>query len=192
VLLSTRPEYNEIIAQAHLMSCVGAVKNVHELGTLFSPILLNYAKSNDNFYYLNMESLIPLQVELAQMLCNSLRPFRVGLCKNIIFFMVGRNHRSTEVDPLTYAKVFKHLSPKVGIKQLLHFAQLIMSSRFRQFDYGSEKNLALYNATLPPDYDMAQVIAPMFLYVGEEDIIFNRKVSSCLRYCSTSVRATVS
>jgi hypothetical protein len=178
VLLSTRPEYNEKIIQAHLMSCVGAVKNVHDLGSLFSPLLLTYAKNRNDFYYLNMEALIPLQVELAKILCTSLRPFRVGLCKNIIFFMVGRNHRSnSEVDPKIYVKMFEQLSPRVGVKQLLHFAQLIMSSRFRQFDYGSEKNLDIYNSTMPPEYDLTKVTAPIYIYVGQEDIIFNRKVS---------------
>ncbi|KAG5674587.1 hypothetical protein PVAND_004541 [Polypedilum vanderplanki] len=179
VLLSMRPQYNEVIDQAHLMSCVGAITNVHELGSLLSPLLLNYAKTHDDFYYLNMQSLIPLQVELAKILCSSLRQIRVALCKNIIFFMVGRNHRSTEVDPQTYAKMFEQLSPIVGVKQLLHFAQLIMTSKFQQFDYG-RRNIEIYNSTTPPQYDLAKITAPIYLYIGEEDIIFNRKDSDKL------------
>lgn len=160
-----------------MMSCAGALPHVHELGHFLSPLLLNYLQSHDDFVYINMGSLIPLQVELAKMLCSSLKPFRVQLCKQIIFFMVGRNRRSTtESNPITYAKMFQYLSPRVGVKQLQHFAQIIMSSHFQKFDYGSEKNLIVYNSTKPPEYDLSNVIAPIYLYVGEEDVVFNRKV----------------
>lgn len=176
VLLSSRPQYNNVIIQSHMMSCASTLLNVHEMGTFLSPLLINYAQKHDDFLYLNMGSFIPLQMELAKMLCSSLRPLRVEICKSIIYFMVGRNRRSTEIDPGIYVTVFKYLSPKVGIKQLLHFAQTIMSKRFQQYDYGSEKNLILYNSTTPPEYDLTKVVAPIYLFVGEEDAIFHRKV----------------
>ncbi|KAL7041838.1 hypothetical protein ACKWTF_000921 [Chironomus riparius] len=180
VLLSSRPEYNNKLIQAHMMSCATALPNVHELGQLLSPVIINYAQSNRDLMYINMESLIPLQMELAKMLCNSVRPLRVELCKNIIFFMVGRNRRSTEINPATYVTMFKYLSPKIGVKQLLHFAQIIMSSKFRQYDYGADRNLRIYNSTIPPGYHLENVNVPLYFYVGEEDSIFNRKDSEFL------------
>lgn len=176
VLLSSRPEYNNKLIQAHMMSCVGALPNIHELGQLLSPIAINYAQNNKNLLYINMEMLIPLQMELAKMLCNSVRPLRVELCKSIIFYLVGRNRRSTEINPTTYVTMFKYLSPKIGIKQLLHYAQTIMSKKFRQYDYGAEKNLRIYNSTTPPEYDLRNVTVPFYIYIGEEDVIFNKKV----------------
>ena len=176
VLLSTRFEYNEKIIQAHMMSSATVLPHIHELGRLLSPIFFNYAKTHENFLYINMKTFIPFQVRLAKMLCNSLIPIRVEICKSIIFFMVGRNHRSTEINPSIYAIMFKNLSPRVGVKQILHFAQIIMSGKFQQFDYGIEGNLLVYNNTNPPEYDLAKVIAPIYLYAGEEDVIFHRKV----------------
>lgn len=176
VLLSSRAEYNKKIIQAHMMSCATTLPNIHELGHLLSPLLLNYAKSHEDFLYINMKTFIPFQVELAKLLCNSFIPMRVEICKNIIFFMVGRNRRSTEVNPSIYATIFKNLSPRVGFKQLLHFAQVILSGKFQQFDYGSERNLILYNSTTPHEYELSKVIAPIYMYVGGEDVIFHRKV----------------
>jgi pimeloyl-ACP methyl ester carboxylesterase len=176
VLLSSRTEYNKKIIQAHMMSIAAALPNIHELGKFLSPLVINYAKSHDDFLYINMKSFIPFQVQLAKMLCNSFVPLRVEICKNIIFFMVGRNRRSTEINPNIYAVMFKNLSPRVGFKQLLHYAQTIMTGKFQQFDYGIEKNLAVYNNKNPPVYDLAKIIAPIYFYVGEEDVIFHRKV----------------
>lgn len=177
VLLSSRAEYNAKIIQAHMMSVAITFPNIHELGKFLSPLLLNYAKSNEDFLYFNMKTFIPFQVELAKLLCNSFIPMRVEICKNIIFYMVGRNRRSTEVHPSTYASMFKNLSPRVGLKQLLHFAQIIMSGKFQQFDHGKEKNVILYNTTIPPKYDLAKVVAPIYMFVGGQDVIFHRKVN---------------
>lgn len=181
VLLSSRLEYNEKIIQAHMMSIAAALPNIHELGRFMSPLIINYAKSHEDFLYINMKTFIPFQVQIAKMLCSSFIPLRVEICKNIIFYMVGRNRRSTEINPNVYAVMFKNLSPRVGIKQILHFAQIIMSGKFQRFDYGIEKNLVFYNNTNPPEYDLARVVAPIFFYVGEEDVIFNKKVRILLK-----------
>lgn len=186
VLLSSRTEYNEKIIQAHMMSIAAALPNIHELGKFLSPIIMNYAKSHEDFLYINMKSFIPFQVQLAKMLCNSFIPLRVEICKNIIFFMVGRNRRSTEINPNIYAVMFKNLSPRVGIKQILHFAQIIMTGKFQQYDYGIERNLVVYNNTNPPEYDLAKIIAPIYFYVGEEDVIFHRKVRRFVKFFLSS------
>lgn len=176
VLLSSRAEYNEKIIQAHMMSSAAALPNIHELGHFLSPLMLNYAKLHDDFLYLNMKAFIPFQVEFANLLCNSLIPLRVEICKNVIFFMVGRNRRSTEVNPSLYVSMFKNLSPRVGFKQILHFAQVIVAGQFQTYDHGIEKNLIAYNSTEPPEYDLDEVIAPTFIYAGEEDVVFHPKV----------------
>lgn len=90
--------------------------------------------------------------------------------------MVGRNRRSTEINPNIYAVMFKNLSPRVGVLQLLHFAQIIMTGKFQRYDYGIERNLAVYKSSNPPAYNLARVVAPTYFYVGEEDVIFHRKV----------------
>lgn len=176
VLLSMHTEYNEKIIQAHMMSIASALPNIHELGKFLSPLIISYAEAHEDFLYINMKTFIPFQVQLAKMLCNSFIPLRVEICKNIIFYMVGRNRRSTEINPSIYAVMFKNLSPRVGIRQILHFAQIIMTGKFQQFDYGIEKNLIVYNNIKPPEYDLAKVIAPIMIYVGEEDVIFHKKV----------------
>lgn len=70
VLLSTRTEYNKKIIQAHMMSIAAALPNIHELGKFLSPLIMNYAKTHEDFLYINMKSFIPFQVQLAKLLCN--------------------------------------------------------------------------------------------------------------------------
>lgn len=52
-----------------------------------------------------------------------------------------------------------------------------MAGKFQQFDYGIERNLAVYKSANPPKYNLGKVVAPVYFYVGEEDVIFHRKVS---------------
>jgi lysosomal acid lipase/cholesteryl ester hydrolase len=73
-------------------------------------------------------------------------------------------------------KLTDHVSPRISVKQVEHFAQLIFSGKFRQFDY-HWGNQAVYNSTTPPDYDLTKVTAPVYLYQGEEDLIISKTVS---------------
>lgn len=61
-----------------------------------------------------------------------------------------------------------HISPFVALKQGFHFLQLVKSGRFRQFDY-FENNSDYYNSSEPPDYDLAKITCPVYLYHGEQD-----------------------
>ncbi|KAL0127522.1 hypothetical protein PUN28_003063 [Cardiocondyla obscurior] len=54
-------------------------------------------------------------------------------------------------------------------KVLVHFAQEHKSGKFRQYDYGREKNLLIYNAAEPPDYNLANVTTPFALFYAEND-----------------------
>jgi len=37
------------------------------------------------------------------------------------------------------------------------------------YDYGSEKNLIIYNATEPPDYKLERITVPIILFYADND-----------------------
>ena len=68
------------------------------------------------------------------------------------------------------------MSPRTGVHQVTHYVQTMISGKFRPFDYGPEKNLKLYGAMEPPDYPIHKITSPVYLYVGQYDWIFRKKV----------------
>lgn len=68
-----------------------------------------------------------------------------------------------------------HISPFLALKQGLHYIQLFNSGYFRQYDYFAE-NTAHYNFSEPPDYNIRSIIAPVYLYRGEQDYFISKLV----------------
>jgi hypothetical protein len=54
--------------------------------------------------------------------------------------------------------------------------QTMISKKFRPYDYGAVKNLQIYKATEPPEYPLHKITSTIYLYEGEFDILFSRKV----------------
>jgi len=61
---------------------------------------------------------------------------------------------------------------------MVHLAQEYNSGRFRQFDYGRAKNLQIYNASEPPDYNLANITMPVALFYAENDWLSSIPVGS--------------
>lgn len=66
------------------------------------------------------------------------------------------------------------MSPTVSMMQLIHFLQLHVSGRFREYDHG-ERNLVYYDSPHPPDYELSKVTAPIHLYGASEDLLISQK-----------------
>lgn len=65
-----------------------------------------------------------------------------------------------------------------SIKPLIHFAQEWQSGKFRQYDYGREKNMLIYNSPEPPDYDVTKITVPIYLFYSKNDLLINPVVSN--------------
>lgn len=64
-----------------------------------------------------------------------------------------------------------HIPAGASTKQLLHYAQLFNSGKFRQFDYGRIKNKRIYGTPQPPDYDLSKINIPTFLHYSKNDLM---------------------
>lgn len=63
------------------------------------------------------------------------------------------------------------MSPTVSSQQLLHFLQIHISGRFQQYDYGEMNNSKIYGSSTPPEYNLKNVTAPIYLYSCSEDFL---------------------
>ncbi|XP_029176125.1 uncharacterized protein LOC114944406 isoform X2 [Nylanderia fulva] len=93
------------------------------------------------------------------------------LCTNIIFLICGSD---PEQFNYTLLPVILGVDPAgTSTKTFLHFNQINQASKFRQYDYGREKNLLMYNLPEPPDYNLANTTLPIALFYGLGDLIVN-------------------
>lgn len=92
------------------------------------------------------------------------------LCVNAYF-----NSFSAHLPPLTkrMARNIVESSPNsVSVKQLVHFAQLIESGRFRQFDYKEPANQRIYGQAMPPEYQLqARINVSLLVFYGTADTV---------------------
>ncbi|KAG5311345.1 LIP3 Lipase, partial [Pseudoatta argentina] len=89
------------------------------------------------------------------------------ICTNIIFLICGFDKEQFNYTLLPM--ILNHDSAGASTKTLIHFGQEIESGKFRQFDYGREKNLLIYNATEPPDYNLTNIKLPIGLFYADND-----------------------
>lgn len=67
------------------------------------------------------------------------------------------------------------MSTRVSIKQLTHYYQNMINDKFRLFDF-KENNIMVYNSSSPPEYNLYDVVAPLYLYHAENDLFASFKV----------------
>lgn len=66
--------------------------------------------------------------------------------------------------------ILEHVPAGVSLRQILHFAQLIRSSKFQQFDYDDEfLNWIHYGQTKPPAFDLDRVTVDINMYLSTDD-----------------------
>ena len=67
------------------------------------------------------------------------------------------------------------MSTRVSIMQLTHYYQNMINDKFRLFDF-KENNLLIYNSSSPPEYNLDNVVVPVYLYHAENDLFASFKV----------------
>jgi len=92
-----------------------------------------------------------------------------GVCINVIRLAFGDDHGNIEGEKMqVITSVFP--SPN-SMKMFLHIMQLIATAKFTEYDYGTARNMKVYNRANPPDYNLTNIRVPISIIVGENDII---------------------
>lgn len=67
--------------------------------------------------------------------------------------------------------ILSHFPAGSSSQQLSHFGQHVLSGRFRKYDFGEEKNIAVYGQQEPTEYTIKTMKIPIALYYSDNDSI---------------------
>lgn len=100
VLLSTRPEYNQKIIQAHLMSPAVFLKHTrHPLGPVFGEEIRRAIERG--FKTLDFRSFWDVGKQISSTFCSLRNQGTLALCRNLIFGIAGMNRHGIEMDTVS-------------------------------------------------------------------------------------------
>jgi pimeloyl-ACP methyl ester carboxylesterase len=170
VLLSTRPEFNQKIIQAHYLGpaiFLGGASNLAFKGDL---ALFTRHKMVDLSDVYSIVKLIYLNA------CDKKQPFGTITCILQELANYGLNINKFETDFYYQKNYVDNHAPAISIGQFKHFKQISKSRKFQYFDYG-DKNIRIYGSKNPPEYNLGRVTVPIYIYWGTLDSTIDRKVS---------------
>ncbi|XP_032677319.1 lipase 3-like [Odontomachus brunneus] len=89
------------------------------------------------------------------------------ICSNVLFLIAGYDR--DQLNKTLLPTILGHVPAGASTKQFVHYAQLITSGKFQQFDYGFFGNLGIYNSIFPPKYDLSKIRVPIALHYSSND-----------------------
>ncbi|KAL3277328.1 hypothetical protein HHI36_012679 [Cryptolaemus montrouzieri] len=168
VTLSDRPEYNEKVS----LSVHWGVSVYHEhcsslplfqLVCQLAPTLTNILDSLGYVIVYPNRSFSQFMSNLCKYTVFKALCVEIG---QIVLFQKQSKFLETVDWPFIFTKGFCGGS----VKELLHYLQIGNSGRFARFDYGSAKNLKVYNSSEPPIFHLENVSSAVAVWCGDEDV----------------------
>lgn len=168
VLLSMKPEYNDKVNV--VLSFAPVAIFTHLIPGLVGTLGIRYGKQlQETFQLLGMHEIFPrntFTVGVYSSLCEG--PRIENFCQKIFFHLMGLTN-AEQFDINMIPMMLEHFPQGTSIKTLLHYRQIIISGKFRQYDYGPESNFLHYQNLTPPEYPLQKVTTPVVLYYGAND-----------------------
>lgn len=168
VLLSLLPEYHSKIKSGHLLAPISALRNAKSpIGAALGFLL---GKSDPNREQKTSFEFIPHILALNKALAEACsQPGLISFCKSVLELYVGPTKVYTN-DTL-FSQLFATLPAGSSLNQYVHYAQLISSRKFQQFDWGKRINQQKYGTPYPPEYPIKNIRAPTFFYYSNGDYL---------------------
>lgn len=167
IMTSLRPEYNSKIRAMHALAPVAFMSNMaNPFFQVIAPLLSKVSVLNKllgTFEFLPSSKLLSL---VGSALCKDESHFQ-AICSNFLFLLAGFDDENLNATMIP--DIVKVTPAGASVNQILHYAQGCNSGHFRQYDYGSVKNLLKYKSLSPPDYPLTKVTAPIHLYYANND-----------------------
>ncbi|XP_059621163.1 lipase 3-like [Phlebotomus argentipes] len=167
IMLSLRPEYNNVIKSAHALAPVAFMENLR------SPFIRAFAPFVDQLdtitSLLGMNEFMPSNTMMQMggyLTCRDESSFQ-EVCANVLFLIAGFN--SEQLNRTKLPAIMANTPAGAATRQLVHYGQLQQSGHFRQFDHGFFGNMAEYGSRNPPDYPLDRITAPIALHFSDND-----------------------
>ncbi|KDR18742.1 hypothetical protein L798_07396, partial [Zootermopsis nevadensis] len=166
--LSERPQYNGKIRA--MFSLAPVAFSSHMTNPLRAFILTRgleaFYVGHRNLGVMNVLSNSDPFVEIGRRACRD-KSFAKAVCGNILLVLGGLG--SSQINASDIPTILGHTPAGTSTKTFLHFAQLVKSGRFCQFDYGPDGNSRLYGDVKPPAYKLDNLKAPISLHYSDHD-----------------------
>lgn len=176
-LLAERPEYNDKIELFAAMGPVTTVTYMRSPIRYLAPFVENAA---DLFALFGEYDFLPSSA-LMKLIAGTVCQFEESrsLCESVIFFICGPEGQ--QINKTRLPVLVSHTPAGTSVRNMVHFAQLVLSERFQKFDFGKTRNQILYGQETAPVYDLTRVTAPVALYWSEGDWLADPRDVSQLR-----------
>ncbi|KAK6625796.1 hypothetical protein RUM43_006095 [Polyplax serrata] len=174
VLLSLRPEYNDKFHLILNFAPVVYLRNSRSplLQTIFKASTLDIKNLSRNFRLLTLPGINDKSVGFRKGLCVNGSATQL-LCLQFIFSFAGYDHEL--FNTTNFPVISTHFPDGGSAKELLHYIQIANTDIFRPYDYNPETNLKVYGQYEPPEYNIENITAPMWLIYGRNDFVVSRE-----------------
>ncbi|XP_012135889.2 lipase 3 [Megachile rotundata] len=174
VMASERPEYQKkLIATFALAPAVILPHTRNILFRLLAPIANDIMKLGELIGVTEFTPSSKLIQILGQEMCKE-DMITQPICRNIIFLAGGID---VGLNMTLVPSVAKYDPAGASVRQVVHYAQLLNSGRFQQYDHGLIRNLRQYGSILPPQYDLSKVTMPVHIHYSTNDALVDHKDS---------------
>ncbi|XP_067203426.1 lipase 3-like isoform X2 [Linepithema humile] len=173
VMTSEKPEYNSKIALMIGLAPAAFMGNIR--GPIRKLAKLTYLGVwvGETFGYPELRSRSTWGKFVLSLFCQNMVNAQF-FCSNLLFLVAGINREELNTKDLTV--ILTHLPAGASWKQVVHYGQgYIDPGQFRQFNYGEDKNLRMYNSTIPPAYQLERITTPIALFSSDNDWLATTK-----------------
>lgn len=98
----------------------------------------------------------------------SRKPLSV-LCGNVFFLLCGFDEKNLNMSRTPVYTT--HCPAGTSVHNMVHWAQAVKSSKLMAYDYGTAGNMAHYNQSTPPMYNVRDMTVPTALWSGGQDTL---------------------
>ncbi|XP_028409163.1 gastric triacylglycerol lipase-like [Dendronephthya gigantea] len=99
--------------------------------------------------------------------CNGLTEEK--LCYQVAKFVVGDD--PTNVNYSRIPVFLNNFPSGTSLRNMVHFAQLLLSGKCQMFDYGIIENYFHYGQAKPPQYNVSKITVPIAVFSGSHDTL---------------------
>ncbi|OAD58579.1 Lipase 3 [Eufriesea mexicana] len=171
VMGSERPEYQKKIAAVFAMApAVFMSRSENLLYQVLAPFANDIKVLTSLIGMYEFKPSDKLIQMLTKVMCSD-DAITQPVCTNIIFVFGGFGDKELN---RTLVPIIGQYDPAgASTRQFVHYGQSITTGKFRKFDYGLIGNKMKYGKIQPPNYNLANIKIPIYLYYGLNDVLVN-------------------
>ncbi|EFN73360.1 Gastric triacylglycerol lipase [Camponotus floridanus] len=169
IMASERPEIAQMVQKMISLSPVAFTNHMESKIKYLIPLWTELKMIIRYFFHDEFLPQSDILKFLSKYLCE--QNLEENICVDIIFLICGYDREQFNYTLLPV--ILNHDLAGTSSKTLMHYVQIYQSGKFRQYDYGREKNQLIYNSAEPPDYNLSNITVPIALLYGRGDLIVN-------------------